>query len=53
MQTGVVGIYHIPSLGVLMKSIGAEFLRPDAIPGVNHMHEMQYQIVIHIILCLN
>ena len=29
-----------------MKSNGAEFLRPDALPGVNNMHVMQYQIVI-------
>ena len=28
-----------------MKSIGAEFLRPDTLPGVNHMHGMQYKIV--------
>ena len=28
-----------------MKSIGAEFLRPDALPGVNqHMHGMHYEI---------
>ena len=39
----------IPSSGLLMKSIGAEFLRPDALPGVNHMRGMQYQIVINII----
>ena len=32
-----------------MKSIGAEFLRPDALPGVNHMHGLQYQIVLNII----
>ena len=34
-----------------MKSIGAEVLRPDAFPGVNHMRGMQYQIVINIALC--
>ena len=28
-----------------MKSIGAECLRPDALPGVNHMRGMQYQII--------
>ena len=28
-----------------MKSIGAVFLRLDAIPGVNHMRGMHYQIV--------
>ena len=28
-----------------MKSIGAEFLRPDALPGVNHMRVMKYKIV--------
>ena len=27
-----------------MKSIRAEFLRPDAHPGVNHMRGMQYKI---------
>ena len=32
-----------------MKSIGAEFLRPDVLPGVNHMRGMQYQIVIYFI----
>ena len=32
-----------------MKSIGAVFLRPDALPDVNHMHGMQYQIVLNII----
>ena len=34
-----------------MKSIGAEFLRPDALPGVNHMHGMQYKIVINMAFC--
>ena len=33
-----------------MKSIGAAFLRPDALPNVNHMRGMQYQIVLNIIL---
>ena len=32
-----------------MKSIGAEFLRPGALPGVNHMLGMKYQIVLNII----
>ena len=27
-----------------MKSIGAEFLLQDILPGVNHMRGMQYQI---------
>ena len=31
-----------------MKSIGAEFLRPEAIPNVNHMRGMQYKIVLNI-----
>ena len=31
-----------------MKSIGAVFLQLDALPGVNHMRGMQYQIVINI-----
>ena len=38
----------IPSSGVSMKSIGTEFLGLDALPGVNHMRGMQYQIVINI-----
>ena len=35
----VVGLplHNIPSSGVLMKSIAAEFLRSDALSGVNHM----------------
>ena len=36
-------LLNIPSLEVLMKSIGAEFLRPDALPGINHMRWIQYQ----------
>ena len=35
-----------------MKSIGAEILRPDALPGVNHMRGMQYQIVLSTTLCV-
>ena len=31
-----------------MKSIGAEFLRPDKFPGVIHMRGMQYQIGLNI-----
>ena len=31
-----------------MKSIGAEFLRPDDLPGVIHMRGIQYQIVLNI-----
>ena len=35
--------------GVLMKSTGAAFLRPDGFPDVNHhMRGMQYQIVLNI-----
>ena len=30
-----------------MKSIGAEFLQPNALPDVNHMHGMLYQIVLN------
>ena len=36
-----------------MKSIEAEFLRPDALPGVNHMRVMQYQIVYKYLPCDN
>ena len=41
-------LHNIPSSGVLLKSIGAEFLRPDALLGVNHMRGMQYKIVLNI-----
>ena len=41
--------HNTPFPRVLMKSIGAVFLRPDALPVVNHMRGMQYQIVINII----
>ena len=35
-----------------MRRIRAEFfLRPDALPGVNHMSGMQYQIVVNITFC--
>ena len=44
-------LHNIPSSGVLFKSIGAEFLRPDALPGVYYMRGMQYQIVINITFC--
>ena len=44
-------LHNILSSGVLMKSIGAEFLRPDALPGVNQMGGMKYQIVLNIALC--
>ena len=44
-------LHKIPSSGVLMKSIGAEFLLPDALPDVNHIRGMQYQIVLNIELC--
>ena len=37
-------LHNIPSPGGLMMSVGAEFLRPDAFPGVSHMRGMQYQI---------
>ena len=43
-----LSLHNIPSSGVLMKSIAAEFLRSDALPGVNHMCGMQYQIVLNI-----
>ena len=42
---------NITSSGVLMKSIGAEYLRQYAPPGVNHMRVMQYQIVLNIVFC--
>ena len=40
--------HNNPSSGVLMKSIRV-LLRPDALPGVNHIRGMQYQIVLNII----
>ena len=42
---------NIPSSGVLMEEYWSRVLRPDALPGVNHMRGMQYQIVINIIFC--
>ena len=43
-------LHYIPSsAGVLMKSIGAEFIQPDALPGVYHMRVIQYQTVLNII----
>ena len=46
-----VGLPHhnTPFPGVLMKSIGAVFLLPNALPDVNHTRGMQYQIVLNII----
>ena len=44
-------LHKIPSSGILKKSVGAVFLRPDARSGVNHMRGMQYQIVINIAFC--
>ena len=41
--------HNTPFPWVLMNSIGAAFLRPDALPDVNHMRGMQYQIVLNII----
>ena len=44
-----VSLHNIPSSGaVLMKNIGADVLRPDVPPGVNHICGMQYQIVLNI-----
>ena len=40
--------HNTPFPGVLMKSIGASFLQPDALPDVNHMRGMQYQTVLNI-----
>ena len=47
-----VGLPHhnTPLPRVLMKNTGAAFLQPDALPDVNHMRGMQYQIVLNIIL---
>ena len=44
-------LHNILSSGVLMKSIGVEFLQLDALPGINHMRGMQYQIVLNIAFC--
>ena len=35
-----------------MKSIGAEFLQPDVLPGINHMREIQYEIVANVWWCV-
>ena len=40
--------HNAPFPGVLMKSIGAAFLRPDALPDVNHRRGMQNQKVLNI-----
>ena len=42
--------HNAPFPGALIKSIGAAFLRPDALSDVNHMRRMQYQIVLNIII---
>ena len=42
--------HNTPLPRVLMKNTGAAFLQPDALPDVNHMCRMQYQIVRTIIL---
>ena len=34
-----------------MKSVGAEFVRPDALPSVNQMRGMQFQKVLNIAFC--
>ena len=48
-----VGLHpqNAPFPEVLMKSIGAELLRSDDLPGVNHMRGMQCQIVLNTVLC--
>ena len=35
-----------------MQSIGAAYLRPDTLPGVNHVRGVLYQIVINITFSL-
>ena len=42
-------LHNTPFPGVLMKSIGAVFFRPDTLHDVNHMCGMQYQIVLNIV----
>ena len=37
-----IPLHNIPSTVVLMKNIGAGFLRPNTHPDVNYMHGMQY-----------
>ena len=39
-------LHNTPFPGVLMKSIGAAFFRPDALPDVKHMRVMQYVLCI-------
>ena len=45
---GGLPLHNINSSGVLMKSIGAEYLRPHGLPDVHHVHGMHYQIVLTI-----
>ena len=42
---------NISSSAVLMKYIGAEFVQPYALHGVNHIRGMQYEIVLNIAFC--
>ena len=39
---------HPSNSFVIMKSFGAMFLRPDVLPGINHMCGMQYQKVLYL-----
>ena len=39
-------LHNIPFPGVLMKSIGAAFFRPDALHDINHMRGMLYVLCI-------
>ena len=37
--------HNAPFPGVLMNSIGAVFLQPDALPDVNHMRGIYYSLI--------
>ena len=42
-------LHNTPFPGVLMKSIGAAFFRPDALPDVNHMYNDIEQVHPHLL----
>ena len=44
-------LHNLLSSRMLMTSIGAEFLRSGAFPGVEHMRGMQYQTILNMTLC--
>ena len=45
-------LHNAPFPGVPIKILEQHFLRPDALPDINHMCQMQYQIVLNKIFWL-